>query len=52
MSSMFNLGVPEKFTADKSAHRSTEALCSYEHTSIEVEHAAGDAIANGHVEEM
>ena len=45
MSRMFNVGVPEKIIADKSGHRSIEALRSYEHTSVELEHAAGDAIA-------
>ena len=46
MTRMFNKGVPEKVIAEKSGHRSLEALRCYEHTSSELEKAAGKMIAN------
>ena len=41
---MFTSKVPEKIIAEKSGHRSLEALRSYEHTSLEQDRAAGRAI--------
>ena len=46
MTRMFNQGVPEKLIAEKSGHRSLEALRCYEHTSVAQERAAGEKIAN------
>jgi len=43
---MFTSKVPEKIIAEKSGHRSLAALRSYEHTSCELEQAAGRAIVS------
>ena len=46
MTRMFNQGVPEKLIAEKSGHRSLEALRCYEHTSEALKRAADEIIAN------
>ena len=41
MTRMYNRGVPEKLIAEKSGHRSVDALRVYEHTLPELQKAAG-----------
>ena len=44
MTRMFNKGVPEKVIAERSGHRSLQAMRNYEHPSVELERAAGEVI--------
>lgn len=46
MTRTFNKGVPEKIIAKKSGHRSLDGLRAYEHSSVELERAAGDIVAD------
>jgi hypothetical protein len=43
---MYNQGVPEKLIAEKSGHRSVEALRVYAHTASELQRAASDVISD------
>ena len=44
---MYNTGVPEKFIAEKSGHKSLKALRVYERTSKVQEKSAGECIQLG-----
>ena len=46
MTRMYKKGVPEKLIAEKSGHRSVEALRMYEHTASELERAGGEVISD------
>ena len=43
---MYNQGVPEKLIAEKSGHRSVEALRQYEHTAPDLQRAASEVISD------
>ena len=44
---MYNTGVPEKLIAEKSGHKSLQALRVYEHTSEVQDKSAGQCIHSG-----
>ena len=46
MMRMYTRGVPEKLIAEKSGHRSVDALCMHERTSSDLEKAAGEVISD------
>lgn len=46
MMRMYNQRVPEKLIAEKSGHRSIEALRMYEHTTPELQRAASEVISD------